>query len=213
MRIYNLADRKRNKAGLRVTATPTSPLTVGVGADYYKDDYDNTQLGLEQGKGKTYTADLGYVFSEALTANAFYTREKLDSQQAGSQTFSTPDWFLSDEYVTDTVGVGLNWQAIADKLDLGADFVYSKYRGEMKFRDAANLPDLESKLTGVRLHGTYALKENLSVRLDYMYQRYRENDWAIDGIGVATLPSVLGLGAEEQDYNVNVFAATLRYEF
>lgn len=211
--IYNLADRKRNKAGLRITATPTTPLTIGLGVDYYKDNYNKIELGLEEAKGKTYTADVAYMFNEDITGTAFFVRDDLDSHQAGSNNFENPDWFLTNEDVTDTFGVGVTWQAIADKLDVGADVIYSKYTGKLDFRNSEDLPDLKSKLTGVRVHGTYQLQKNLSVRLDYMYQRYRENDWQIDGIAVNTVPSIVGLGAEEQDYNVNVVAATLRYEF
>jgi MtrB/PioB family decaheme-associated outer membrane protein len=211
--IFNLADRTRNKAGVRITATPTTPLTMGFGFDYYKDDYPNIELGLQNAKGQTYTVDLAYVFKEDITGTAYYVREDLDYHQSGSQNFYTPDWFLTNRDVTDTFGVGATWKAIANKLDVGADLVYSKYFGKRDFRNALDLPDLQSKLIGVRVHGTYKLQKNLSVRLDYIYQRYLENDWQINGIAVNTLPTVVGLGAGQQDYNVNVVAATLRYEF
>ena len=111
------------------------------------------------------------------------------------------------------MGVCINWDVIPDKLDIGTDLVYSDYTGKINYDNAPNYPDLESTLKSVRIHGTYKMKENLSVKLSYWYDDYSEDDWAKDGIGVATLPTVLGLGAETQDYDVHEIAASIRYEF
>lgn len=120
---------------------------------------------------------------------------------------------MDDENMTRTVGVGINWNAIPDKLDIGADLVYSDYTGKINYDSAADYPDLESSLKSVRLHGTYRMKDNISLKLAYRYEDFSEDDWAKDGIGVATLPTVLGLGADTQDYDVHVIAASVRYDF
>jgi len=213
MRLYNLASRTRNKVGGALSITPVSALTLGLSADYYKDDYDNTSLGLTEAKGISYTADVSYFINENLTTTAYYTREVLKSDQAGSQSFASPDWFMDDENTTHTVGVGINWAAIPDKLDIGADLVHSDYTGKINYDNAADYPDLESTLKSARLHGTYKMKDNLSLKLAYRYEDYSEDDWAKDGIGVATLPTVLGLGAKTQDYDVHVISASIRYDF
>lgn len=213
MRLFNLADRVRNKIGADLTITPVSALMLGFSADYYNDNYDETTLGLTEAKGTSYTFDISYFINENLTTTAYYTRELLKSDQAGSQSFSDPDWFTDDENGTHTVGVGINWNAIPDKLDIGADLVYSDFTGKISYDNAANYPDLVSTLKSVQLHGTYRVKDNISLKLAYWYENYSEDDWAKDGIGVATLPTVLGLGAKTQDYDVNVIAASIRYNF
>jgi MtrB/PioB family decaheme-associated outer membrane protein len=213
MRLYNLASRTRNKASGALTLTPASALTLGLSVDYYKDDYDNTSLGLTEARGVSYTADASYLINENLTTTVYFTRERLQSDQAGSQGFSQPDWFMDDENTTRTVGVGINWAAIPDRLDIGADLVYSDYKGKTNYDNAAGYPDLESTLKSARLHGTYRIRENTSLRLAYWYEDFSEDDWAKDGIGVATLPTVLGLGADTQDYDVHVIAASIRSEF
>ena len=213
MRLYNLASRTRNKASGTISISPASALTLGLSADYYKDDYDNTTLGLTEAKGFSYTADISYLINENLTTTAYFTRERLQSDQADSQSFSQSDWFMDDENMTRTVGVGINWNAIPDKLDIGADLVYSDYTGKINYDSAADYPDLESSLKSVRLHGTYRMKDNISLKLAYRYEDFSEDDWAKDGIGVATLPTVLGLGADTQDYDVHVIAASVRYDF
>jgi MtrB/PioB family decaheme-associated outer membrane protein len=212
MRLYNLADRTRNKVSGALSITPTSALTLGLSADYYNDDYDNTTLGLTKAKGSSYTADLSYFINENLTTTAYYTREVLKSDQAGSQGFGNPDWFMDDENASNTTGVGINWTAIPDKLDIGADLVYSDYTGKIDYDNTVDYPDLESTLISVRLHGTYRMKNNISVKLAYRFEDYSEDDWAKDGIGVATLPTVLGLGADTQDNDVHVIAVSIRYD-
>ena len=213
MRLFNLADRVRNKVSADLLITPLSALTLGLSADYYNDDYDDTTLGLKEAKGTSYTVDISYFINENLSTTAYYTRELLQSDQAGSQSFANPDWFTDDENGTHTVGVGINWDVIPDKLDIGADLVYSDYTGKINYDNAADYPDLESTLKSVQLHGTYRVKDNISLKLAYWYEDYSEDDWAKDGIGVATLPTVLGLGAKTQDYDVNVIAASIRYDF
>ncbi|MDB4516970.1 MtrB/PioB family outer membrane beta-barrel protein, partial [Crocinitomicaceae bacterium] len=210
MRLFNLAERKRDKVSGNLTITPVSALTLGLSADYYKDDYDDTELGLTEAKGTSYSVDLSYFINEDLTTTAYYTREKLESDQAGNLG---ADWFMDDENATHTTGVGINWAAIPDKLDIGADLVYLDYTGKINYDNVADYPDLESTLKSVRLHGTYRMKDNISLKLAYRYEDYSEDDWAKDGIGVDTLPTVLGLGADTQDYDAHVIAASIRYDF
>lgn len=213
LRLYNLAERTRNKLSGALSITPTDTLTLGLSADYYEDDYDDTAVGLTKTTSTSYTVDLSHMISENLTATAYYTREVLESDQAGSQGFATADWFLDDENTSDTVGMGINWSAIPDKLVIGADLVYADYNGEINYASAAAYPDLESNLKSARLHSTWKMKENLSIKLAYRYEDYSEDDWAKDGIDVDTLPTVLGLGDDTQDYDVHAVAISVRYDF
>ena len=186
MRIFNLADRVRNKVPADLSLTPISTLTLGLSAEHYNDDYDDTNLGLTKSKGTSYTFDLSYLINENLTTTAYYTQEQLRSDQAGSQSFSNPDWFSDDENRTHTVGVGINWIVIPDKLDIGADLVYSGYTGKIHYDNAENYPDLKSTLKSVKLQGTYRVKDNISLNLAYWYEGYSEDDWAKESIGVDT---------------------------
>jgi pimeloyl-ACP methyl ester carboxylesterase len=39
------------------------------------------------------------------------------------------------------------------------------------------------------------------------------SDWALQGIGPATIPTILALGAEPWEYSVNYVGASVRYYF
>lgn len=216
MRMYNMADRTRDKAGFGLAYTPIDRLSLGFDLDYFKDDYDEMYLGLEEAKGLTYTASLSYTFSETLAGSAFYTYDKLRSDQKGSEKLlvSQPDdlWVASDENLTKTVGLGITWMAIPEKLDLGAELAYADYTGNMDFAGSESLPELSSKLTSVNLHGTYRMTEQLSMRAEFRYEKYEEDDWTKDGV-VNTLDSLLSLGTAPQDNTTTLGLVSLRYDF
>ncbi|MGA7179389.1 MAG: MtrB/PioB family decaheme-associated outer membrane protein [Thiobacillaceae bacterium] len=216
MQAFELADRTRNKLGLEVALTPRQNLSLGLGLDYYKDDYHNMVLGLTQATGLTVTPNVTYVFNERLSASAYYTYEKLSSDQTGNEWIPLPPvstiWMESDSNLTQTVGLNANWKAIPKKLDVGADVAYSKFTGTIHYAGATDLPDLSSTLTSFGVHGNYKLKENLSLRTALWYEKYQESDWAKTA-SVSYLPTVLSLGTANQNPDTVLVSVSVRYDF
>lgn len=220
MLAFELADRTRNKVGIDVSYVPTEKLTLGLALDYYKDDYKHMELGLTEATGFTATPSLTYAFSEDLTASAYYTYEKLSSDQTGAEWITGlyigggdtcsfgSCWLESDSNTTHTVGLNVNWKAIPKKLDVGADVVYADFTGKIEYPGSTDLPDLESTLTAIGVHGVYKLKDNVSLRANYWYERYKESDWAN-----VTLPTVLTLGTSPGNQKTHVIFLTVRYTF
>ena len=216
MRVLHLADRTRDKVGFELSFSPLQSLTLGLDLDYVNDDYNSTYLGMQQATGLTYTGSLSYAFSDTLSGSAFYTYDRMKSKQKGSEKllYSQPDtlWIASDSYLTESIGLGAAWKAIPDKLELGLDVAYSEFTGNMDFAGSSSLPEIGSTLSTVNLHGTYQLKDNLSLRVDYRYEDYQENDWTKDGV-VNAMPSLLSLGTAPQNYTTYVAFLSLRYAF
>jgi MtrB/PioB family decaheme-associated outer membrane protein len=216
MRVHNLADRERDKVGVEATVSATEKLSVGFDVEYLTDDYSNMYLGLREASGITANANLGYVFSDRLNVTAYYSYERLESEQAGTAWITVPaveaPWLASDRNLTQTVGFALNWVAIPGKLDLGLDLVYADYTGRMRYPGGTDLPDLGATLTGIGLHGVYRLKDDLSLRAGYRYERYKESDWARNG-AVDAVSTLLSLGEAPQDYDTHLVTLSLRYEF
>ena len=117
----------------------------------------------------------------------------------------------SDSNLTQTFGLSGNWKAIPDKLDLGAELTYATFTGKIQYANAADLPNLTSKLFALGLHGKYKLKDNLSLRASIWYEDYHENDWAKNS-SVDFLPTVLSLGVGPQDAQTLLFYLSARYE-
>jgi MtrB/PioB family decaheme-associated outer membrane protein len=215
MRVHNLADRERDKAGFEVNFSPNEKLSLGADLEYLKDDYSNMYLGLREANGMSTNLNLTYAFSERLTATTYYSKERLDSDQAGSEwsipAIETP-WLASTSNHTDTFGVGFNWVAIPKKLDLGVDYVYADYTGKMNYVGTTPLPDLSATLSGITLHGAYKMKENLTVRVTYQYERYQESDWAKTG-AVDAVPTLLTLGEAAENTKTHLITVSMRYTF
>ncbi len=200
--VHNLADRQRDKYGLDLTYNPNEKLSLGFNADYFKDDYSNMALGLRMASGTSGNINLTYAFSKNLTASAYYTIERLRSEQGDPAS-----WVASDTYQTQTVGVGGNWVAIPKKLNVGADLTYSDYSGKIDFAGGTALPNLGAQLTLLSLHGDYNFKDGVTLRAAYSYERYKESDWA----NVA-IPEVLGMGGTPRDQDNHLLYLSVRYQ-
>jgi MtrB/PioB family decaheme-associated outer membrane protein len=212
MKAFEMADRARDKIGFDVAYTAGENLSLGLGFDYYKDDYRKMVLGLTEASGLTATPSLTYAFNDKLSASAYYTYERLKSEQSGREWITAPPisvpWAEADTNETQTVGLSVNWKAIPKKLDIGADVVYSDFSGKIKYPNSTDLPELSSSLTAIGVHGTYAMKENLSFRVGYRYENYRESDWAN-----VPLLTVTTLGVTPDKQETHVVYLSIRYEF
>lgn len=216
MKAFEMADRTRDKVGFDVSYNAKENLSLGLNVDYYKDDYKNMALGLNNASGTTATPNLTYSFSEKLSASAYYTWEKLKSKQTGSEWITAvvpvpPTWIEADTNTTHTVGLSFNWKAIPKKLDLGADVAYSDFTGKMQYPGSTDLPELSSRLTALGVHGVYKIKDNMTVRAAYRYEKYREYDWANAPVVLANVLNTLGVPPQTQETHL-VYVA-LRYEF
>jgi MtrB/PioB family decaheme-associated outer membrane protein len=215
MQPFELADRDRSKFGFEVAYVPQDRLSLNLDVEYSKDDYPDMVLGLTQADVLTFTPNLSYTFSPSLSASAYYTYEKLSSDQNGLEWITVPPvsspWTSSDRNLTQTFGLGVNWKAIPDKLDLGADVVYSEFSGKIRYADSTDLPELSSSLFALGLRGAYLLKDRLTLRGAIWYENYEEDDWA-KSASVDLLPTVLSLGIPPQDADTFLIYLSVRYD-
>jgi len=223
LRKFNMADRDRDRASLFLTLTPYRLVSLSLSGDYSRDDYTDSPLGLQEAEQFSYTLEASLSPTRRLHTHAYYTRERIFSEQTGSQSFGTgrgatgADWSADNDDTIDTVGLGLKFAAIPGRLDLRADYAYSRSVGDISVRSdrqtLAPFPDLETDLHRLSLRASYQLREDLSLELGYLYEEYDADDWARDDVVPDTIPHVLTLGEGSQFYQVNVYQAALRYGF
>jgi len=186
----HLADRTRDKVRLALNWNPIAPLTLNFQVDNAWDDYktrDGSSIGPMEGSAQNYAIDADYVFSEQWRATAWYSRNNTKAEQTtcpgasssgvcGAQTFQATVKNLSDN-----VGIGVRGKP-AGMIEIGADLSYSDIKDEYQQQaligaPVASLPNVDTKLTRLNLFGRYALQKNSGVRLDYIYDRYKTDDW------------------------------------
>jgi hypothetical protein len=75
-----------------------------------------------------------------------------------------------------------------------------------------SFPSLETKRDRADLGVTYQLRRNMALRGGWLYERYRSDDWGLDGVQPDTMTSVLTWGANSPDYNISVFTLSFTYD-
>lgn len=214
LRKYNMADRDRLVGKIHVSILPIETITLGLSMDYAEDDYSDSLIGLTEGSDFSIHADAAMMLWESTNLHFFAGQQKIKSNQAGSQAFSTPDWFADNNDTVTTAGIGFT-QGITEQLDIGVDFTMSRSVGEVSVTGASPsvFPDNVTNLDSLKLYANYQLKDAMSLYLGYWYESYDSKNWALDGVTPDTIPNVLSLGVLSPSYDVNVVALSLRYQF
>jgi hypothetical protein len=196
-------------------------------ADHNQDNFDNSILGLRQSRSQSYTIDGAFMPSTNTSLYAFYTHDRIDSDQQG-RTFnaagklvqgtlleSPNDWFTMMEDRIDTFGVGTRISNVG-RWDFGVDFSRSNGVGRINTLTGSGiavagvpLPDLNTRLGMLQAHAIYRLRKNVSLRLSLAHQKLRTSDWAYDFVTANTLANVLTTGQAAPNYSVNVIGISV----
>jgi len=214
MRLYNLADRDRNEAKLRVDVTPGERFNFGFDVRATWDDYFSSTVGLLNGTSWSAAADCGWAIAEKVSASCYLGHEEIKSEQSNAELLgASPPWFGSNHDVIDSIGAGFKYGA-SEKFDMGFDYTWSRSSGEVAIKSATvGFPDLATELNSARVYLNYTPKKKLTLRLSYWYEGYRSEDWALDDVLPATIGNVLAFGQQSPGYDVNVVTLSGRYEF
>lgn len=243
LRKFTYANRDRDKLRFNLSATPTERIALGFATDVYKDEYDDTLLGLQDAKGTTYTFDAAFTPMEKLTTYAFYTRDQFKTHQqgrqftnaaaqkvpAGSEIVNLRDWFVDMKSKADTVGIGFNLNEFRSRLDFGGDIAYTESTGSVTPMGGAGwttvvapytavavplpLPDSKTRLTSLQLFAKYRYTKNVSTKVTFLRQLYRESDWSWDNVGPTTMANVISTGQQPPRYAVTAIGMSVTYEF
>ena len=215
LRKYNMADRERLVSKMHASILPVENITLGLSVDYATDDYSDTQIGLTDGSEFSIHADAAMLLTETTNLHFFVGQQKIQSNQAGSQALSTPDWFADNDDTITTAGIGIT-QRINEQIDIGADFTVSRSVGEVTVTSGgipSVFPDNVTNLDSLKLYANYQFKEAMSLYFGYWYESYDSSNWALDGVAPDTIPTLLSFGTESPSYDVSVIALALRYQF
>ena len=220
LRKYNIADQDSDSAGISLSFQPREGLDFTATADFADEDYTKSIVGLTSAKRASYTLDSTLQLSTDLSAYAFYSYERIESEQAGSETPDDPDWFTDATDTSDSVGLGFKYANVWRRIDVGADYLYSKTNGDIDFTALPGsltaivpYPDLSTEVHTLNLYADYRLEKRVKLRLSYLYEKYTSDDWSLDGFYPGTLRNVLSLGEESANYHENIIGLSFLYNF
>lgn len=228
LRRLHLADRERDRFGANVTLTPVDAWQIGLDVQRVDDDYRASVLGVNQTDSNIFTIDVAFMPSTRWSAYAFASREDMSVTQTGvsirgaTRQADALDparyWVAEHRDNIDTVGAGLKFGLIENRLDLGIDYLHARSDTAIDVSvgrglASAPLPVDITRLQSINLHASYRLREQWSLKLRLWNERYRSTDFALDGVQANQLANVILLGEDSPDYEVNVFSASLVYRF
>lgn len=229
LRKFFLADRRRDRATLRLAFTPSEHWALGLDASSIDEDYTRSQLGLTAARVGAYTADVAFTPGADWSFHGFYSREEFDFDQAGQSIRGAATrladavdparhWTASHRERVDTAGIGFNWKSRLGRYSYGAEFVQARSNSSIAVAvgsalTAAPLPANITRLDSLRLYGDWRLRGDWSMRASYWYERYRSTDWALDDVSANQLANVILLAEESPDYRAHVIALSLIYRF
>lgn len=224
IRKFYLADKSQIKIRGSANWLATEKLIMGFTGRYSLDDYDNTILGLTESSGYSVTIDGSYAVSDTFNANGWVTFDQRSFEQSGLSSLPWTDlfdfpgfgWSVDTDDRSTAIGLSLEWKAIKDRLDIILDGNFLQTSSSSDFQAGpllsfAPLPDVTTNLFDIGLKADYQCTDALTLRLRYMYQHLRINDYAHDGVAPDTLANVLGFGNQAPNHDVHVIGlSTIR---
>ena len=198
----HIADRKRDKWRASIDWTPAEPVSLQFNVEEARDRYgysDDRPFGLRDGKANLYSADLSYAISEKWQLTAWLSHDKTKATQFGQRAATSgasaarKEAHLED--IGNSFGFGLRGQATG-QLKVGADLQWTrseaKYPESLSFTGAGTvafptaggqtvigpLPDIHNRMTRLKLFATYAVQKNADIRVDFIHEKWRTDDWS-----------------------------------
>jgi MtrB/PioB family decaheme-associated outer membrane protein len=216
MRIYNMADRDRTGIKTYVSILAGERTSFGVDVEASKDKYNNSPLGLDESSYAGLGFDISYLITRDITSYASTHWERSKSNQANSQNYSSADWTgdANDKFFTGTLG--LKYPGIFRNLGANIEYTYAKSTGQIGNDTGgvqSDFPNLETRFHQVKLGLDYPYSKALSLKVGYLFQKYNADDWALDGVSPDTVPNLLSLGANPQNYSNQVVFIGVKYLF
>ena len=216
LRKFNLADRDRREIKITGNYYVSERLSFGVNSVYADDDYHNSLIGLTEARDRMITIDASWSPDQNLNAYVYFTRQNIESDIAGSESFDRPDWFAKHNDTINTLGGGVQAREVIPHLELGVDLAYTRSRGSISIDSRTSdkkFPQLQADRVSARIYGEYSVSDRWSYRLDYWLEHYEQEDFFIDGVAPDTTNNVLTAGRESPNYVINAVGISARYRF
>ena len=204
---YFEASRTQNmlKAGFDWQASDR--LSLGLKGKYAKDEYNDSTLGVQDGRTQGVNLDAAYSVNDQSTVTAYVSWQNrtrdLKSAQAASNVASSVTsltalnavvplgvWTNRMEDNNNTVGINATRGGLMNgKLDVVADLSYAVdktgYSTKVPYSGTCStvaltcvdLPDISNKLVMLKFSGNYQLNKQGRVALGYIYQHLTSDDY------------------------------------
>lgn len=193
-----LADRTQDKLAAMVDWSASDALNMQFSLEGFKDNYDRADWGLDDVLGRTIAADASYVINDKWSVTGWVSNLYGESNQiatgeacatigctAGAGRKATR-WTSKLKIKADQLGIGIKGKLSG--WDLVANYSYSRdlNQDDIVLLDATPaqviagtgvLPDTVYRVNALKLQGTYPMSKATKVRVEYLYDSRRIDDY------------------------------------
>ncbi len=160
------------------------------------------------------TYDLSYIFSDSSSTYASYSQESYRSIQNGSQHFADADWTGTARDRYDVIALGIKIPDWLERFNLQLEFQVADSKSRTQ-NDTGGLfvefPLLKSRWEQVKLELEYPHNDSWFFTVEYRFENFDSNDWALDNVEVDTMPQMIAMANEPRHYRINGLYLTARY--
>ena len=233
IRKFHIAERDRDQVAATINFYPSDVASFTASGKYNSDDFNKTQVGLQDSTNGSVSFDAGYTPNKKVAFHAYVTYENYDYKQRGFShagnvgpltpatdrvaVFGDNFWNIESEDNTYMGGAGVDWNVIEDKFTMKVDFLASHTVTEITPSSTGlaflPLPDLKTDLYQLSMRGEYKFKDNMGARFRYLFESYDTSDFALDLVTQDTLSNVILLGNGTPNYSDHVVGVSYFYNW
>jgi len=235
---YYLSNRERWETKLNLQYTPASRWDFNTTLNWREDDFDKSRLGLTKARWRAVHLAANYAASQDTVISLYggvdeYHNEQSSRAFRGGQEKNafaiypplpqasdpTRNWGTESDDTSISLGANASWQLRKD-ISLELDYTFVSTNAEQTFStngasdlNPENFPDNETSQHQLSAAGTWDMRENLSLRLDYQYFRFDWDDWALQDVAANTIDKVLTFGERNPNETIHYMGASVIYRW
>lgn len=217
IRKYYEADRSLDQLKGTVNISSSDATSWTLTGWWQNEDYHDSTLGLTGRKMLRASLDWNHTLNQDVMVRAYYAYEQFDDtlqnlsfRPGQSLTNPAQAWVQDGTDRVHSLGAGLTWNAIRDKLDVDLDYTASLastdygFSGGSAEQPITNAPTVHSTLHSVDVTAKWKLKKGRRLQVGYTFEYFNCDDYALDGVNVNNVPQLLTFGNQAPHYTANV---------
>jgi len=197
MQRFNVANREQGKIDFQLFYNLSENFSATISGKYAEQDYHEIKIGLINNQQENINLDLYWNLNETSNFSVYYQQEKIETELAGSDGFSSANWQANNLDEVTSYGFNFSFQKLLDN-NLSLTFDYSRSDADsitdiVRSNITDTLPSVSSLWSNAELKIDYNYSEKLNFSLSFQYQEFENSDYAIDGVISGSLTN---LGAD-----------------
>lgn len=211
LRKYHLADKESQKVVAKAVYSPTKTFNFDVSTRFSNDDYHNSELGLTESKETGYDIAVNYKPNHDLSFQVYGGQQWIDSNQSGSQAYSSADWIGETDDSFSHVGFRSQYANLLDsRLRLILSYDYSESESEAEVTGHSPFGDYTAWQHQARLTALYQINKTTQIEAGYRYIRAYDTDYA--EVAPLAIEGLVTLGNTDNNFQAHQLMLTLSYK-